>query len=142
MGTTIVSPATSRETMAVFRAWRTGVVFNEDIKYSDPGSSLRGLGMLLVSEMSRRLSRFWEVQCSVLVPSQYGVPNVQNETLNPFVPVIWSPHGELSRLRNRCGPQRNPRRKNFAHGTGLVPVLLAKITAHKHVFERYNTTTA
>jgi hypothetical protein len=58
MGTTIVSPATSRETIAVFRVWRTGVVFNEGVKYSDPGSSERGLDMVLVSEMGRGLSRF------------------------------------------------------------------------------------
>jgi hypothetical protein len=42
----------------VFRAWRTGVVFNEEVKYSDPESSERGLDMLLVSEMKQGLSRF------------------------------------------------------------------------------------
>jgi hypothetical protein len=58
MGTTIVSPATSRETIAVFRVWRTGVVFTDEVKASDPGSSERGFGMLLVSEMKQAMSRF------------------------------------------------------------------------------------
>jgi hypothetical protein len=79
--------------------------------------------MLLVSEMSRRLSRFWEVQCSVLVPSQYGVPNVQNETLNPFIPVIWSPHAELP----IGAPSEASTEQELCDGYWSSPVLLARI---------------
>jgi hypothetical protein len=58
MGTTIVSPATSRETIAVLRVWRTGVVFTDGAKASEPGSAERGFGMLLVSRMGQGMSRF------------------------------------------------------------------------------------
>jgi len=40
--------------MAVFRVWRTGVIFNPE---ANPGSSERGLDMVLVSEMKQGLSR-------------------------------------------------------------------------------------
>lgn len=53
--------------MAVFRMWQTGVVFNEEAKYLDPGSPETGFAMVLVSEMKQGLSRSGKYS----VPYQY-----------------------------------------------------------------------
>ena len=50
------SPATWRQTMDVFRVWRTCVVFTDEGRSLGPGSSGRGLGIDVASRMKHALS--------------------------------------------------------------------------------------